>query len=169
MTAAAADNPPDHAIPQGRALASLLAATFAFAMCFAVWMMFGVTGIPIREKLGLDATEFGLLTATPVLTGALFRLPFGIWTDRFGGRIMMLLLLVGCAVPLWFSSYATELWQLLLLGLALGLVGASFSVGTPYVARFFPPERRGFAMGFFGAGSFAPLAAGSPIALAPIT
>jgi len=132
-------------------------------------MMFGVTGIPIREKLGLDATEFGLLTATPVLTGALFRLPFGIWTDRFGGRIMMLLLLVGCAVPLWFSSYATELWQLLLLGLALGLVGASFSVGTPYVARYFPPERRGFAMGFFGAGSFAPLAAGSPIALAPIT
>jgi NNP family nitrate/nitrite transporter-like MFS transporter len=50
-------------------------------------------------------------------------------------------------------SYATELWQLLLLGLALGLVGASFSVGTPYVARYFPPERRGFAMGFFGAGT----------------
>jgi NNP family nitrate/nitrite transporter-like MFS transporter len=134
-------------------LSVLLVTTWAFTICFAVWMMFGVTGIPIREKLGLDATEFGLLTATPVLTGALFRLPFGIWTDRFGGRIMMLLLLVGCAVPLWFSSYATELWQLLLLGLALGLVGASFSVGTPYVARFFPPERRGFAMGFFGAGT----------------
>ena len=134
-------------------LSVLLVTTWAFTVCFAVWMMFGVTGIPIREKLGLHSTEFGLLTATPVLTGALFRLPFGIWTDRFGGRIMMLLLLVGCAVPLWFSSYATELWQLLLLGLALGLVGASFSVGTPYVARFFPPERRGFAMGFFGAGT----------------
>lgn len=134
-------------------LSVLLATTWAFTICFAVWMMFGVTGMPIREKLGLDATEFGLLTATPVLTGALFRLPFGIWTDRFGGRVMMLLLLAGCAVPLWFSSYATELWQLLLLGLALGLVGASFAVGTPYVARFFPPERRGFAMGFFGAGT----------------
>jgi len=134
-------------------LSVLLITTWAFTICFAVWMMFGVTGIPIREKLGLDSTEFGLLTATPVLTGALFRLPFGIWTDRFGGRIMMLLLLVGCAVPLWVSSYAAELWQLLLLGLALGLVGASFAVGTPYVARFFPPERRGFAMGFFGAGT----------------
>ena len=65
----------------------------------------------------------------------------------------MLLLLIGCSVPLWISSYATALWQLLLLGLALGLVGASFSVGTPYVARFFPKESRGFAMGFFGAGT----------------
>src|SRR5208337_442375 len=69
------------------------------------------------------------------------------------GRVIMLLLLAGCAVPLWISSYATALWQFLLLGLALGLVGASFAVGTPYVARFFPKESRGFAMGFFGAGT----------------
>jgi NNP family nitrate/nitrite transporter-like MFS transporter len=115
--------------------------------------MFGVTSIPIREQLNLNSTQVGLLTATPVLTGALFRLPLGIWTDRFGGRIIMLLLLVGCAIPLWISAYATALWEFLLLGLALGLVGASFSVGTPYVARFFPQERRGFAMGFFGAGT----------------
>jgi NNP family nitrate/nitrite transporter-like MFS transporter len=131
----------------------LLVSTFAFTICFAVWLMYGVTGIPIRAQLGLDSTQFGLLTATPVLTGALFRLPLGIWTDKFGGRIMMLALLVGCAVPLWASSYAMELWQFLLLGLALGLVGASFSVGTPYVARFFPKEKRGFAMGVFGAGT----------------
>jgi len=131
----------------------LLVSTWAFTVCFAVWMMFGVTGIPIRAKLGLDGTQFGLLTATPVLTGALFRLPLGAWTDRFGGRRIMLLLLLGCSVPVWLSSYATVLWQFLLLGLALGLVGASFAVGTPYVARFFPKERRGFAMGFFGAGT----------------
>lgn len=136
-----------------RRIVVLLVTTWAFVVCFAVWMMFGVTGIPIREQLGLDATEFGLLTATPVLTGALFRLPLGIWTDRFGGRIVMMILLVACAVPLWLSSYATTLWQFLALGLALGLVGASFSVGTPYVARFFPKERRGFAMGVFGAGT----------------
>ncbi|HVV40976.1 MAG: MFS transporter [Rhizobiales bacterium 65-79] len=133
--------------------AVLLATTWAFTICFAVWMMFGVTGIPIREQLGLNSVEFGLLTATPVLTGALFRLPLGIWTDRLGGRRLMLALLIGCAVPVWISSYAVALWQFLLLGLALGLVGASFSVGTPYVARFFPKEKRGFAMGFFGAGT----------------
>lgn len=139
-------------IPPSVAMRVLLVTTFAFAVCFAAWMMFGVTGIPIRKELGLNASEFGLLTATPVLTGALFRLPLGIWTDRFGGRIVMFILLVGCAVPLWLSSYAVALWQFLLAGLALGLVGASFAIGTPYVARFFPKEKKGFAMGFFGAG-----------------
>jgi MFS transporter, NNP family, nitrate/nitrite transporter len=127
--------------------------TWAFVVCFAVWLMFGVIGIPIKNELGLNGFEFGLLTSTPVLTGALLRLPLGVWTDRFGGRIVMTVLLLGCAVPVWFSSYARELWQFLLLGLALGAVGASFAVGTPYVARFFPKEQRGFAMGVFGAGT----------------
>ena len=140
-------------IPSGLAVRVLLVSTLAFAVCFAAWLMFGVTGIPIRKELGLNASEFGLLTATPVLTGALFRLPLGIWTDRFGGRIVMFILLVVCAVPLWLSSYATALWQFLLLGLALGLVGASFAVGTPYTSRFFPKEKKGLAMGVFGAGS----------------
>jgi MFS transporter, NNP family, nitrate/nitrite transporter len=129
----------------------LLVSTLAFAVCFAAWLMFGFTGIPIRKELGLNASE--LLTATPVLTGALFRLPLGIWTDRFGGRIVMFILLVACAVPLWLSSYATALWQFLLLGLALGLVGSAFAVGTPYTSRFFPKKKRGLAMGVFGAGS----------------
>jgi NNP family nitrate/nitrite transporter-like MFS transporter len=140
-------------MPRSGNLAVLFATTWAFTACFAVWTMFGVTGIPIRAELNLDSTQLGFLTATPVLTGALFRLPLGIWTDRLGGRRLMLALLLGCAVPVWISSYATALWQFLLLGLALGLVGASFSVGTPYVARFFPKEKRGFAMGFFGAGT----------------
>ena len=140
-------------MPKSGNLSVLFVTTWAFTACFAVWTMLGVTGIPIRTQLNLDSTQLGLLAATPVLTGALFRLPLGIWTDRFGGRIIMLLLLAGCAVPSWISSYATALWQFLLLGLALGLVGASFSVGTPYGARFFPKESRAFAMGFFGAGT----------------
>lgn len=131
----------------------LFASTFAFVVCFAVWMMFGVLGIPIRKELGLNATEFGLLTATPVLSGAALRLPMGIWTDRYGGRRMMTVLLLACALPVWLVGYAHELWQFLAIGLALGAVGASFAVGTPYVARFFPASRRGFAMGVFGAGT----------------
>lgn len=127
--------------------------TLAFVVCFAVWLMFGVIGIQIRNELGLNGLQFGLLTSTPVLTGALFRLPLGIWTDRFGGRIVMFLLLLACAAPVWFASYAKEFWQFLLLGLALGAVGASFAVGTPYVARFFAEDRRGLAMGVFGAGT----------------
>jgi NNP family nitrate/nitrite transporter-like MFS transporter len=138
--------------PRSRAVISLIVATLAFAVCFAAWMMFGVIGIPIRKTLGLNASEFGLLTATPVLTGALLRLPLGIWTDRFGGRTVMFFLLIACAVPLWLASYASQLWQFLALGLAMGLVGASFAVGTPYVARLFP-NNRGLAMGVFGAGT----------------
>lgn len=139
--------------PLPKAYSVLYASTFAFMVCFIVWMMFGVLGIPIREELGLSAFEFGLLTSTPVLTGAVFRLPLGMWTDLFGGRIVMTILLVLCAVPVFLVTYAQALWQFLLIGLFLGLVGASFAVGTPYVARFFPPARRGFAMGFFGAGT----------------
>lgn len=136
-----------------RSLIVLAVTTWAFVVCFAVWLMFGVIGIPIRRELGLNAFEFGLLTSTPVLTGALLRLPLGIWTDRFGGRIVMFLLLLFCVAPVWAASYANQLWQFLMLGLALGTVGAAFAVGTPYVARFFPKERRGFAMGVFGAGT----------------
>ncbi|MFC5430639.1 nitrate/nitrite transporter [Paraburkholderia denitrificans] len=131
----------------------LLVSTLAFLVCFVVWMMFGVLGVRLRDELGLNSTEFGLLTATPVLSGAIMRLPLGAWTDRFGGRIVMTSLLVVCAIPVYIVSYASQLWQFLLIGLFLGCVGASFAVGTPYVARFFPPERRGFAMGFFGAGT----------------
>lgn len=131
----------------------LYVTTLAFMVCFVVWMMFGVIGIGLRTELGLNGAQFGLLTATPVLTGALLRLPLGIWTDRYGGRTVMVLLLVLCAVPVYLVSYATVLWQFLAIGLCLGAVGASFAVGTPYVARFFPPEKRGFAMGFFGAGT----------------
>ena len=136
-----------------RAYAVLYSSTFAFMVCFVVWMMFGVLGIRIRQELGLNAFQFGLLTSTPVLTGAIFRLPLGLWTDRYSGRIVMTVLLAGCAIPVYLVSYAEALWQFLVIGLFLGLVGASFAVGTPYVSRFFSPERKGFAMGFFGAGT----------------
>jgi hypothetical protein len=55
---------------------SLLASsTFAFTVCFAVRMMFAVIGIPIKQMLGLNETQFGLVAATRLLTGSLIRLP----------------------------------------------------------------------------------------------
>jgi NNP family nitrate/nitrite transporter-like MFS transporter len=139
-------------LPRG-AIPVLISSTLAFTICFAVWMMFGVIGVPIRKELGLSATEFGLLTATPVLTGSLVRVPLGMWTDRYGGRIVFASLMAACVLPIWLISYATEYWHFLVLGLFVGLAGGSFSVGTPYVARWFPKNRQGFAMGVFGAGN----------------
>ncbi|MDH6590581.1 NNP family nitrate/nitrite transporter-like MFS transporter [Variovorax sp. TBS-050B] len=131
----------------------LAVSTVAFTACFMVWMMFGVIGIPIRKALNLNATEFGLLTAMPVLSGSLVRVPLGIWTDRFGGRVVMAWVM-GLTIPaIWLLSYATQYWQFLALGLFIGLAGGSFSVGTPYVARWFPRDRQGFAMGIYGAGN----------------
>jgi MFS transporter, NNP family, nitrate/nitrite transporter len=154
LTRQASDQSGVRAPPTSRAAYStLLVSTFAFTICFAVWMMFGVIGIPIRRQLGLNNTEFGLLTATPVLLGAIMRLPLGVWTDRFGGRRVFTILLLVASIPVFLVSYAVALWQFLAVGFLLGVVGASFAVGTPYVARFFPRERRGFAMGFFGAGT----------------
>lgn len=131
----------------------LAVSTLAFTVCFMVWMMFGVIGIPIRKALNLNATEFGLLTAMPVLTGSLVRVPLGIWTDRFGGRIVMTLLMAATVPAIWLMSYATQYWHFIVLGMFVGLAGGSFSVGTPYVARWFPRSRQGFAMGIYGAGN----------------
>lgn len=136
-----------------QAWAVLAASTLAFTVCFMVWMMLGVIGIPLQAELGLSATQYGLLTATPVLTGSLARVPLGIWTDRYGGRIVMTLLMLACVPAVWLMAFATQYWHFLVLGLFVGLAGGAFSVGTPYVARWFPAQRQGMAMGVYGAGN----------------
>jgi NNP family nitrate/nitrite transporter-like MFS transporter len=88
-----------------------------------------------------------------VLTGSLIRVPLGMWTDKFGGRIVFFVLMLSTVMPIWLIGYATEYWHFLVLGLFVGLAGGSFSVGTPYVARWFSKEQQGFAMGVFGAGN----------------
>lgn len=131
----------------------LASSTLSFTVCFMVWMMLGVVGIPLKQQLGLNETEFGILAATPVLTGSLIRVPLGIWTDRFGGRIVMFILMLSTVLPIFLMEFATEFWHFLVIGLFIGLAGGTFSVGTPYVARWFPKNKQGLAMGVFGAGN----------------
>lgn len=138
---------------QRKSVMVLTSSTLAFTICFAVWMMFAVIGIPIKKQLNLSETQFGLLAAMPVLTGSLVRVPLGLWTDRFGGRIVFFLLMLSTVLPIWLMSYATQYWHFLVIGMFVGLAGGSFSVGTPYVARWFPKNRQGLAMGIFGAGN----------------
>ncbi|MDQ5921480.1 MAG: Nitrate/nitrite transporter, partial [Pseudomonadota bacterium] len=134
-------------------ISAVTMSTIAFMVCFAVWMMFAVIGIPIKKQLNLNETEFGLLIAMPVLTGSLIRLPLGMWTDKFGGRIIFFILMLVSVIPIYLISYATQYWHFLVIGLFVGLVGGSFSVGIAYVARWFPKSQQGFAMGVFGAGN----------------
>ena len=138
---------------QYQQMSVLVSSTFAFTICFAVWMMFAVIGIPIKTMLSLNETQFGLLAAMPVLTGSLVRIPLGVWTDRYGGRIVLTCVMACTVIPIYLLQFATQYWHFLVLALFVGVAGGSFSVGTPYVARWFTKERQGLAMGIFGAGN----------------
>ncbi|MCX4187532.1 MFS transporter [Methylophaga sp. OBS4] len=141
------------ATQQYKAWSVVIASTLSFTVCFMIWMMFAVIGIPIKETLGLNETEFGILIATPVLTGSLMRLPLGMWTDKFGGRIVFFVLMLSTVIPIWMLSYCTQFWQYLVVGLFVGLAGGSFTVGIAYCAHWFPKNKQGLAMGIFGAGN----------------
>jgi NNP family nitrate/nitrite transporter-like MFS transporter len=136
-----------------KAWSVVIMSTLAFTVCFMIWMMFAVIGIPIKEMLGLNETQFGILIATPVLTGSLTRLPLGMWTDKFGGRLVFFVLMLSTVIPIWLIAYATAFWQFLVIGLFVGVAGGSFTVGIAYCARWFPKEQQGTAMGIFGAGN----------------
>jgi NNP family nitrate/nitrite transporter-like MFS transporter len=138
---------------QYKAWSVVIASTLAFTVCFMIWMMFAVIGIPIKESLGLNETEFGILVATPVLTGSLIRLPIGMWTDKFGGRLVFFVLMLSTVIPIYLISYCTEYWHFLVTGLFVGVAGGSFTVGIAYCARWFPKNQQGLAMGIFGAGN----------------
>jgi NNP family nitrate/nitrite transporter-like MFS transporter len=141
------------ATEQTKQISVLVMNTFAFTACFAVWVMFSIIGIPIKELLALNETQFGILVATPILTGSLVRLPVGILTDIYGGRIVYFVLMLATILPLYLIGEATKYWQFLVLGLFVGVAGASFSVGIAYTVRWFSKEKQGFAMGIFGAGN----------------
>ena len=131
------------ATQQYKAWSVVIMSTLAFTVCFMIWMMFAVIGIPIKATLGLNETQFGILIATPVLTGSLIRVPLGMWTDKFGGRIVFLILMLSTVFPIWMISQATQFWHFLVTGLFVGVAGGSFTVGIAYCARWFPKERQG--------------------------
>jgi NNP family nitrate/nitrite transporter-like MFS transporter len=127
--------------------------TLAFTVNFAIWTMFSIIGIRIKAQLGLSETEFGLLVATPILTGSLVRLPLGVLTDRFGGRIVFFIQMLLVAIPTYGLAFATQYWEYLVIGLFVGLAGGSFAIGIAYTSAWFPKEKQGTAMGIFGAGN----------------
>ena len=127
--------------------------TFAFTVCFAVWTIFSIIGVKIKQDLGLNDTQFGLLVATPVLTGSVSRIFLGVWTEQFGGRIMFPLQMLITAVAVWLLTSVQTYEIFLLAALGLGLAGGSFIVGVAYTSRWFEKEQQGTALGIFGAGN----------------
>jgi NNP family nitrate/nitrite transporter-like MFS transporter len=138
---------------KGKSYSVLAMNTMAFTVNFAIWTMFSIIGIRIKSELGLNETEFGLLVATPILTGSLVRLPLGVLTDRYGGRIVYLIQMVLVAIPTYGLAFATQYWQYLVIGLFVGLAGGSFAIGIAYTSAWFTKEKQGTAMGIFGAGN----------------
>ncbi len=133
---------------------TLLASFFYFDTSFMVWVLLGALGNFIADDLGLAGTQKGLMTALPVLSGALLRLPAGAAADRFGGRRVGLVGLGLTLAPLavgWLL--ADRLATVYLVGLLLGVAGASFAVALPLASRWYPPEHQGLALGIAGAGN----------------
>lgn len=127
--------------------------TFAFTVCFAVWTIFSIIGVKIKADLGLSDTQFGLLVATPVLTGSISRIFLGVWTEQIGGRIMFPLQMLVTSVAVWLLTSAHSYPVFLIAALGLGLAGGSFIVGIAYTSRWFEKDQQGTALGIFGAGN----------------
>jgi MFS transporter, NNP family, nitrate/nitrite transporter len=128
-------------------------ATLAFIVAFIVWGLFAPLAPFFRELYALNSAQVGLLLAVPVVLGSLARIPLGVLTDRYGGRVVFTALLLVTLVPVAVAGLTTSFVSLLAVGFVLGLAGASFAVGVAYVAPWFPPARRGFALGLFGTGT----------------
>ncbi|MER5426992.1 MFS transporter [Streptosporangium roseum] len=144
------------AVPEatrGGRTAALVLATTAFAVNFWAWALLSPLGPTYKDFLGLSPLAVSVLVAVPVIVGSLGRIVLGGLTDRYGGRRVFAAASLLGVVPVVFLAFAESYPTLLAGGLLLGMTGATFAIGVPYVNGWFPPERRGLALGVFGMGN----------------
>lgn len=127
--------------------------TIAFTVCFAVWTIFAIIGVQIKQDMGLTDTQFSLLLGTPILTGSLIRLVLGIWADQYGGRPIYMSVMLSSAFFTWCLTYAHTYEMLLLTSLGVGIAGGSFVVGISYLSKWYDKEHQGTALGVYGMGN----------------
>lgn len=137
-----------------RHMLMLALATFGFAVNFWAWALLSPLGTRLKESLHLTSFQQALVVAVPVVVGSVGRIPVGALTDRYGGRVMFPLVSAATIVPVLYLGLAghSSLAVLLVGGFFLGIGGTAFAVGVPFVSAWFPPHRRGLAIGVFGAG-----------------
>jgi NNP family nitrate/nitrite transporter-like MFS transporter len=132
---------------------ALSLALTAFTVCFFAWSMFGPLSPTLQDHLGLSDFQLAVAVAIPVVLGSVMRIPVGILTDRFGGRIVFTALMAYSVIPLVLLALFHDSFAIVVvLGFLLGVTGASFAVGVPFVNRWYSPERQGFALGVYGMG-----------------
>lgn len=145
--------PTDTDLPgRGRNLAL---ATWAFAITFWAWNLIGPLAVRYAEEMQLSSNQKALMVATPVLVGAVGRIPVGALTDRYGGRLMfpiITLLTVPLVLLLAVAGDSGSYALMLVVGFFLGIAGTTFAIGIPFVNQWYNPSKRGFATGVFGAG-----------------
>ncbi len=138
--------------PSGNAL-QLALGTGAFACCFAIFGSVSALMPVLRDRLGLDPVQVSIALAIPVLLGSLGRIPLGILTDRYGGRVVFLVVMACSILPAVLMGWVSDYQQLLVCGFFIGVALASFSVGVGFVSGWYPPQRQGMALGVYGAGN----------------
>ncbi|MNF25771.1 Nitrate transporter [compost metagenome] len=129
--------------------------TLAFTVCFACWTLNGVLVTYLVDKgiFNWTVVEVGWLLGIPILSGSIFRLPIGILTDKYGGKIVFSILLLLCSIPLFLLPFANSFWSFAILSFLFGLVGTSFAVGIGYTSVWYPKNWQGRALGIFGMGN----------------
>jgi NNP family nitrate/nitrite transporter-like MFS transporter len=136
-------------------LPTLFSAFLYFDMSFMVWVLLGPLGVQIGHTLHLKPAQLGFMVAVPVLSGALLRVPNGFLVDQFKPRrvgiAMQVVVILALAAACFFGIGSYH--DILLLGLALGIAGASFAIALPLASRWYPPEHQGTALGLAGAGN----------------
>lgn len=149
----AISDPVKPAAAKGGQTAALSLTTLAFTISFAVWTIFAIIGVQIKQDMGLSDTQFSLLIGTPILTGSLIRLTTGIWADQYGGRPVMFISMIAAAACTWLLIYADTYALLLLTALGVGIAGGTFVVGVSYISKWYDKAHQGTALGIFGMGN----------------
>jgi NNP family nitrate/nitrite transporter-like MFS transporter len=132
---------------------ALAMSTLTFAANFSIWTLYAVMGVHLAPQLDLSATQYGILVASPIITGALLRLPAGFLCEYYSSRNLFVWQMLLTLPPLLLLNYVHSFTGYLLVGLMLGVSGVSFTIGIRYVSQWFESQQQGMAMGIFGAGN----------------
>ncbi|PRS77960.1 nitrate/nitrite transporter [Bacillus pumilus] len=133
---------------------TLLSSFLYFDVSFMIWVLLGALGAFIAQDFALSTAEKGMIVAIPILSGSFFRIVLGLFTDRIGPKKTAVIGMLFTTIPLiWGFIAGTTLSELVLIGILLGVAGASFAVALPMASRWYPPHLQGVAMGIAGAGN----------------